>query len=424
MTDRTPNRKIMRSSSVVVAALALAAGFALRGTSTQPAIGTQASSRVEAPHTSQGRDVRPDPATDSVGTIARERGGAASTSGDAKHDRKPPKLRRIASDDDIVEVSVSFRVRNTNNSLVPCDADGGEYTMTGVLVAPQDALAAANPAVTVYVPGATGGRWHWSFKALPGFDHPVEMARLGHISIVIDRLGHGESERPNGHQICVGSEADVLHQIVLELQAGAYRAGAAPTGPVFDKVALAGISLGSAIAQVEAYSFGDIDALVLTGYADPPVPHTNGVTELAGNIFPKMLTRCPADEDGWFRHGWDTGEEFAKAIFHDPDPSVAAIVEPLIEDESCGSVYSVGAAQTVDQAAVARIDVPVLIVNGEHDFLFRPEATMQQAHRYPQSPDADAVVMPDGGHGFFLESPGEARAFRAVLSAWLDRRGF
>ena len=40
------------------------------------------------------------------------------------------------------EVDVSFTVRNTNRSGVPCPSDGRTYTVKGTLVGPADALAA------------------------------------------------------------------------------------------------------------------------------------------------------------------------------------------------------------------------------------------------------------------------------------------
>jgi len=75
------------------------------------------------------------------------------------------------------------------------------------------------------------------------------------------------SENLTHRDSCTGSEADVAHQIVGALRSGSYRIGGR-AGVPFSRVALAGHSTGSIIAQVEAYSFRDIDALVITAYAD------------------------------------------------------------------------------------------------------------------------------------------------------------
>lgn len=85
--------------------------------------------------------------------------------------------------------------------------------------------------------------------------------------MVVDRLGYVSSNKPDGFQICVGSRADIAHQMVLALKSGNDDADGMKA-PAFGKVALAGHSYGGQIAQVEAHSFGDIDGLIVTGYSD------------------------------------------------------------------------------------------------------------------------------------------------------------
>ena len=49
------------------------------------------------------------------------------------------------------------------------------------------------------------------------------MARAGHASVTVDRLGYGASDKPpDGKSVCIGSQADVAHQIVGQLKAGSY----------------------------------------------------------------------------------------------------------------------------------------------------------------------------------------------------------
>lgn len=80
--------------------------------------------------------------------------------------------------------------------------------------------------------------------------------------------------------------------------------------------------------------------------------------------------------------------------------------------------------QTSDVRKPGReIDVPVLILNGEHDFGFDPTATHLERFRYPRSPDVDAVVIPDAGHTFMIERPATAQVFRTIVGTWLARRG-
>jgi hypothetical protein len=46
------------------------------------------------------------------------------------------------------------------------------------------------------------------------------MANLGQISVVIDSLGYAPSDTPPGVEVCVGSQAAIVHQIVTELRSG------------------------------------------------------------------------------------------------------------------------------------------------------------------------------------------------------------
>jgi len=319
----------------------------------------------------------------------------------------------------IIDEPVAFDVVNTNTSLAPCGApnspDNKSYEMHGRLVIP----SAGAQAITIYTPGATGGQWEWAVN-VPGLDNPRIMAEDGHASLVIDRLGHGSSGRPPGLQMCVGSEADVLHQIVGMLRSGEYRylSGEASV-PTFRRVATAGISLGSAVSQIEAYSYHDTDALVLLGYG-------NQIAR-ASTFFPDIAPQAPnclTSADGYYWE-WATPQDEAADVFYMPDPRVISEVTTSVEREACGSNATVLQALFVwDQAFVATINVPVLIATGEYDAVFTPESTALQPHRYVSSPDAQGVVIPDAGHGFEIERPDTAKVFRSVVGSWLARRGF
>jgi pimeloyl-ACP methyl ester carboxylesterase len=275
--------------------------------------------------------------------------------------------------------------------------------------------AHAADGVTVYVPGATGGQWQWG---IPGRDNPALMAGDGHASVVLDRLGHGTSGRPPGNDMCAGSEADVLHQIVGALRSGDYSAGVA-----FSRVAAAGHSLGSAVVQVEAESYHDVDAIVLTGWGSTAVAAAS--PEFIARIGSRVVVSCASDEDGWIDQ-WPSPAAEAGDLFHDPDAEVLDAVEDAVEPESCGSLESIGAIFIAggDAAQMATIDAEVLVINGEHDMAFDPAVTHVQQYRYPSSPDADAVVVPDAGHTFMIERPETAAVFRTVVGTWLAYRGF
>src|SRR4051794_852677 len=164
---------------------------------------------------------------------------------------------------------VSFTVANVNRSSVPnvpCSADGATYTVVGHLTGPKNALGKKGRNATIYLHGLGLGEWLWNFTAVPSYNYVRNQATKGHISVSVDRIGYGASGHPPGLASCIGSQADVAHQIVQQLRAGSY--GVTGTTPVaFKKVALVGHSAAGAIATVEAYSFGDVSALAIVSFA-------------------------------------------------------------------------------------------------------------------------------------------------------------
>ena len=65
-----------------------------------------------------------------------------------------------ASHAGVVDLPVSFAVKNTNTSLVPCPSDGKDYTVRGHIVAPAAALDSPK-AATLYLHAVTWGAYYW-----------------------------------------------------------------------------------------------------------------------------------------------------------------------------------------------------------------------------------------------------------------------
>ena len=61
---------------------------------------------------------------------------------------------------------------------------------------------------------------HYWRLDVPGYHHTEEIARSGQASVTIDRLGYGDSDRPNGFGLCLGGEADITAQIIEHLRGG------------------------------------------------------------------------------------------------------------------------------------------------------------------------------------------------------------
>lgn len=317
----------------------------------------------------------------------------------------------------VTQVAVSFRVRNVNRSDVACASDGRTYTIRGHLVAPSALLARKKvDLATLYLHGLSFGEFFYRPRAKPDYDYAQAQARNGHASVVVDRLGYGRSGVPDGRQVCVGSRADMAHQMVRKLRSGRYQVDGA-SKPTFGKVVLAGHSYGGQIAQVEAYSFGDVAGLVVLGYADrvqsdvlrSAGAYAAGVCATGGQSFKGHLGYAP--------FGPPSGA--AAALFSSAGPRVKNAVLPKLSIDPCGDTASFAAATAVDLQRVGSIKVPVLVVAGADDALFPRPAAPDQAALFTSSRKVKQVTLARTGHAFTFES-GRTRLVK-VVDGWLGR---
>lgn len=329
--------------------------------------------------------------------------------------------------DDVVKVPVSFEVTNVNESKVPCSADGKRYTVNGTLAAPRSVLHEDNPSLTIYSHGlAYTGRSFFEFTEVPGYDYIGEQAEAGHASLAFDLPGYGRSDAvPDGHDICYGSEATIIHQMVGKLRSGDYRAEG-EDAVRFHRIALAGHSASGFTAQAEAYSFHDIDALIVMAFAD------QGFSPLLLTTAGQTLVRCTLGGDpeqgaphttGYAYFG-QSDADYRAGHLHNTDPDVArAATEHRVKDP-CGRLGSAIPNAVSDNALLATVSVPVLLVYGHNDALFQdnPAGTRLQRAHFVGSKDVTDIFLPDTGHALTLERT--APRMRHEVSEWLNKRGF
>lgn len=325
---------------------------------------------------------------------------------------------------EIVDVPVAFEVVNQNRTSLGCPApgpDGGDYRVRGTLVAPRALLDAGNPSAALYYHGLSYASFFFRFGDVPGYDYGLEQARDGHASVVVDRLGYGRSEGPDGAAICYASQADVADQIIAALRSGEYAARGATA---FKRVALVGHSGGGFIANIAQYEFATADALGLLSFAD------SGFSGEAGAAFTAAQTKCSTDPDrsrgevGQPNYAFvgETDEDFSMLHLFDTDPRVAEATLPQRTRDPCGDLGSVPGAIVADQEGNGKITSPVLVLIGAEDAIFPPPAGEQQAMRYTGSDDVDYVELPGTGHALTLGRTHEA--FRLAMDRWLDDHGF
>ena len=347
-----------------------------------------------------------------AGTIA----AAPSLADAATHGRSGSTHRSTPK---VVRRAVTFPVRNVDRSGLPCTSDGAAYEVKGHLVEPETSRSPRS--TTLYLHGLGFGEFLWSLAAAPRFDYAAALARSGHASVVVDRLGYGASGHPEGNQTCLGADADVAHQIVGELRSGDYVAEGSEA-PRFDRVALAGHDIGGLIANIEAFSFGDIDGLAVLG-------HTPQVSRRTFEQFYVNRTVCEAGGEpqatggpGGYAYFGQTAAEFRESVFHSVEPAVSNLATQLRGRDPCGDTASIIDALVLELKSLSRVKVPVLLVCGRQDATTPDFACPFLKRRYAGSGDVSLAFIRGAGHALPLER--RAPAFRRRISRWLDAHSF
>jgi pimeloyl-ACP methyl ester carboxylesterase len=323
-------------------------------------------------------------------------------------------------------VGVTFTVRNTDTSQFACTSDGGTYQVKGHITGPASVLASASKrkrrtkGATLYLHGLGVGEWLWYFPAIPSVNYALQQAKAGHVSVTVDRLGYGASSRPpDGGKICIGSEADVAHQIVQALKNGSYSVGSGMPRK-YKRIALAGHSAAGEISILEAYSYKDVSALIVVGFSFSNLPAANITFGNQRNACTAATPVGPGFPPSYQLFG-ATPAEFEKAFFHSATKAVRAAATPLHKPDPCGDNISLTEALNKQAAGARTIKLPALVICGANDVLYAPFGCELQADRFA-SRDKKAIIVKNAGHGLPLEK--SARIFREKLDGWLSRRGF
>jgi pimeloyl-ACP methyl ester carboxylesterase len=323
--------------------------------------------------------------------------------------------------------AVTFTVANVNRSAVPCTTGSGTVEIRGHLVGPDPVPSA----VTLYLHGLGFDNLFWRFRAVSGLDYAAELASAGHASVIIDRLGYGASTKPaNGTTgSCLGAQADIAHQIIEQLRSGGYTIESGPP-PRFDRVALAGHSVGGSIAQIEAYSFGDIDGLIIMAWADQGF---SADIELA---FDQSAVDCALGSNGYSFIG-KTEADFDHLFFNTPRPIIgklpldknptadAAVITAangIRQKDPCGDKNSIPAELALANVKLGTIKVPTLLACGGDDAIFPQPACEVQRLRFTGVSDLSLVSTGRTGHAVTLGFT--APEYRSMVEAWLTQHQF
>lgn len=321
---------------------------------------------------------------------------------------------------DIVERNVSFTVQNTNNTEIDCEADGQTYQIRGVLVGPAAAIESPR-AVTLFLHSLGYGEFFGNFEQVPDYDFADKQARAGNVTVVVDRLGYGESDKPVGGAICFGSHADIAHQMIDQLRSGDYVVEGAES-PAFSEVVLAGHSVGSIITEATAYTFGNMDAIMVLSYSDEEVSQPVQMALQESISLCNNPSEQAQDGPGGYVFLGQTQESVNAHFFvENADPEVVDITSDIRNRNPCGDILSYAAAVETNLANIGQIDVPVLVLIGTEDAIY-PIRAENQAELFTGTSDVTAVNLAATGHALTLHR--SADEFQAQVAQWLTAEGF
>lgn len=271
--------------------------------------------------------------------------------------------------------------------------------------------------VVIMIPGATQNSNYYDLNYQPEkYNFARYLRSRGYSTLLLDRLGTGNSGRPHSRKVDVIAQATALHHVITEVKAG--NVG----GANFTTIITLGHSLGVGVVATEAALHHDIDALIVSSMVHAPDPgpildvvystymRANQSTELVDNGFDDgYLTNKPVD-----------------ALPQDIDPPVFEAIRQHMD------VVSTNEAQIdlfVSTPLTRLIDVPVLMTLGNQDaFMCGPltgldcstAETVKAAEQafYSGSPAFSTFVLDGAGHDVYLDT--QAPIHSKAIADWLD----
>lgn len=238
---------------------------------------------------------------------------------------------------------------------------------------------------------------HEVFDFAPGYTTAKRLAQAGFGVLAIDRVGYGASTRPDGDSLDFATSAGYLHEVVQQVRAGAL--GFTPP-----EIILLGPSAGADIVLVEAGTYNDVDGVVITFQSN--------------QLQPELFL---VDVNAWLSQGpyFDFGVEFRTSFFYAEPWAQQGIIDLDNETRSLvprGEIFSALGNESAPYRS--QIDVPVLLMQAEHDALFVPQ---DDSALYTSSGDVSYTLLPRTGHKGFSHPTSKSRAVRTIRN-WIDAR--
>lgn len=306
--------------------------------------------------------------------------------------------------------AVEFEVGNTYDSTIPCLPlpDGKDHVVRGRLVGPKQVLRGRAGArtfnVLVHDSGTTGRFFNLTER--PAYDYATQLAKRGQTSLVIDRLGFGQSPLADGNATCVKAQVTMLHQVVQHLYSGIYRfRGSDDFTPHAARIVVHGQGNGATLAQLEAAKYSDTSGLVLLA------PSTTSTTALAAETLRAQSVTCLGGA-GFAPFGATTAD-YRGLLFATAPTAVQRAALAHRASTPCGEVA--GLASAVASLGTARkLDVPVLVLAAGRD--------ARSTGNVPVASSMSVTRRTVAGAGSALVLERSAPATRRTVLAWLEAR--
>ena len=198
--------------------------------------------------------------------------------------------------------------------------------------------------------------------------------------------------------------------------------------------------VGGQVADIEAYSYFDVDGLLIVTFADQGF--TPWIIERATVAANDWCTVSPLETDAGSPTSYVhnvSAEERRTLLFYDADPSVIDATEALRNPNPCGIIRWASPSVVYNnpttvafglgiysgpppETPLSQIKIPVLFVYGAEDkqVITRQGQEAQQAN-FSGSKDKTTVFIPDAGHFPMFER--SAPRFRHAIAEWLTAHG-
>ena len=281
-------------------------------------------------------------------------------------------------------------VRFDVTNALPAEVTGGQPTwLTGRVFAP----TAARPGPATVVTCLHGGSYDWRYFHIevpgrPGYSWAERLAAQGHIVLVLDQLGVGESARPADPRKCdrtviAAANAAANREAYARLAAGTLHPKLAPC-PNVVKVGL-GHSMGAMAVVAEQIRFGTYDLLA-------PIGHTNlGVRLEVGGKAETLDVRMDETTPDYKRV--DRARVLKTFLWDDTPPDVAAADEAMSVEFLAAMSCDVQTAPHAKEAA--QVTTPVFLALGERDVSPDPHA---EPGVFASSPDVTLFLLKGAAH--------------------------